>query len=127
VHRSDGDFVYVEKDPGIVVLLPAWMLDPVVCSTMELGTPRVALDALCNLHETLIVIGFRLDSSGDDTLAEQNNEELEDQDGGDTAATRNGIRKQCHREPKPGGGVCGGDSACAPASGSRECDTGGSE
>ena len=127
MHRSDGEFVYVEKDPGIVLLLPAWMLDAAACSTMQLGTPRVALDALCNLHATLIVIGFRPDISGDDTLAEQNNEKLEDQDGGGTAATRNDIQKRRHREPVPGGGTCGGDSACAAASGGRECDTGGSE
>ncbi len=103
------------------------MLDAAACSTMQPGTPRVTLDALCNLQETLIVIGFRPDSSGDDTLAEHNNEELEDQDGGDTAATRNGIRKRCYREPGPGGGTCGGDSACAPLSGGREYDTGGSQ
>lgn len=127
VHRSDGEFVYVEKDPGIVLLLPAWMLDLTVCSTMQLGTPRVALHALCDLHETLMMFGFRPDSSGDDTLAEHNNEEFEDKVGGGTAATRNDIQKRCHRQPGPGGGTCGGDSACTSASGGGERDTGGSK
>ena len=36
--------------PGVVIAISGWMIDPVVCSGMTRGTPRVDLAALIELH-----------------------------------------------------------------------------
>jgi hypothetical protein len=41
--RASGELVHVEADPGNVIVVPAWMLDPVACSVMRLGEPQVEL------------------------------------------------------------------------------------
>ena len=49
----------MEVSAGVVIVVAAWMLDPAVCSGMELGTPRVTMEALGNLHFLLIERDFR--------------------------------------------------------------------
>ena len=39
---------------GVVVTIADWMLDPVVCAGMPMGTPRVDLAALVELKRLLI-------------------------------------------------------------------------
>jgi len=56
--RAIGHLVFVEAAPGIITVLPEWMLDPVICAGMELGTPRVAVEALINLQRQLSDGGF---------------------------------------------------------------------
>jgi hypothetical protein len=38
--RSSEPVVCVEATPGDVVVVPAWMLDPVVCGAMDMGTAQ---------------------------------------------------------------------------------------
>ena len=57
--RSDGRFVFVEAAPGIVTVLPEWMLDPVICAGMEVGAPWVTVEALINLQRQLIDARFQ--------------------------------------------------------------------
>jgi len=68
--RADGPIVHVEVAPGIVTVVPAWMLDPVACAGMEIGAPRVAASTLADLHRLLTERGFRR-SSRDDSLIVQ--------------------------------------------------------
>jgi len=51
-HRSIGRFVHVEGGPGVITVLAAWMLDPVVCARME--TACVSVTALIEMHQLLI-------------------------------------------------------------------------
>jgi hypothetical protein len=52
-NRQSGAFVHVEVAPGVVIVVAAWMLDPVACAGQELGPPRVSLAALRELHDLL--------------------------------------------------------------------------
>ena len=48
----------LELEPGVVIKVPVWMLDPAACAGMELGTPWVSLAALAEFHELLVAQGF---------------------------------------------------------------------
>jgi hypothetical protein len=62
--------------PGVVIVVAAWMLDPVACAGMVFGAPRVILSALIELHQLLIEHGFRRSSRDDSTIVqEEQNEE----------------------------------------------------
>lgn len=39
--RSTGQIVYVEASSGVVMIIAAWMLEPVTCMKMTLGEPKV--------------------------------------------------------------------------------------
>jgi hypothetical protein len=69
--RASGDVVYVETEPGVVVVLAAWMLDPVACAGMESGEPRVCVAALVELHRLLSDTGFRGNSPGDSYIVQE--------------------------------------------------------
>jgi hypothetical protein len=60
--RTSGELVHVETDPGNIIVVPAWMLDPVACSQMLLGEPQVDLQALGELNHFLKALGFRSSS-----------------------------------------------------------------
>lgn len=60
--RSAGRIDYVEESSGVVIIIAAWMLDPVTCINMTLGEPLVNLTALRGLHQLLIEQGLRRDS-----------------------------------------------------------------
>ena len=64
-HRATGDVVYVEVEPGVVLVVAAWMLDAASCSGMELGEPRASVAALADLHQLLSELGFRRSSCGE--------------------------------------------------------------
>jgi len=63
-HRATGEVVHVEVEPGVVLVVAAWMLDAASCSVMELGEPRTSVTALVDLHHLLSALGFRRSSSG---------------------------------------------------------------
>lgn len=63
-HRATGEVVHVEVEPGVVLVVAAWMLDAASCSGMELGEPRVSVAALADLHHLLCALGFRRSSCG---------------------------------------------------------------
>jgi len=62
--RANGEVVHVEVEPGIVIVVAAWMLSATVCARMELGAPRVSLDALDELHLLLSQQGLRRSCAG---------------------------------------------------------------
>lgn len=47
--RATGRFLKVLGPTGVVTAISGWMIDPVACSGMTLGTPRVDLAALIEL------------------------------------------------------------------------------
>lgn len=57
--RSGVDVVVVEEEPGAAFVVAAWMLDPAACVGMEIGAPRVCLEALIDLRRQLIELGLR--------------------------------------------------------------------
>jgi hypothetical protein len=62
--RANGEVVHVEVEPGIVIVVAAWMLSAAICARMELGAPRVSLDALDELHLLLSQQGLRRSCAG---------------------------------------------------------------
>ena len=60
--RSAGRIDYVEESSGVVIIIAAWMLDPVTCINMTLGEPIVTVTALRALHQLLIEHGLRRNS-----------------------------------------------------------------
>ena len=61
--------------PATLSVVAAWMLDPAACAGMELGTPRVTIAALAELHQLLIEHGFRRSSSGGSTIVREKRDE----------------------------------------------------
>ena len=57
--RGRFDIVLVEDRPGRLRELPRWMCDPSACARMDLGPPRVALEALLKLASVLQEVSGR--------------------------------------------------------------------
>jgi hypothetical protein len=49
--RDGARLSYVESAPGVVIVLPSWMLDPGACADMTLGAPHVDVVALTFVAE----------------------------------------------------------------------------
>ena len=89
----------MDDGSGMVTMVPAWMLDPVVCVGMKLGEPRVFVAALRELHHRLVERGLRRDSSNDSTFVQEECDEFDLRDhstatsgaGRDTATEQPGI------------------------------------
>ena len=73
--RGSGRVVHVEVAPGVVTVLPDWMLDASICAGMTLGAPRVSTSALGELQRLLVACGFRR-SSGDCLVTQESRDEL---------------------------------------------------
>jgi hypothetical protein len=73
--RAGAWLSYVEASPGVVIVLPSWMLDPVACADMALGAPRVDVGALKDLSHLLVDRGFRRSSPGDVRVAKEEQNE----------------------------------------------------
>ena len=52
-------YVALEREAGIAIMAPVWILDASICKTMTLGSPVISLPALLDLHEILRSQGFR--------------------------------------------------------------------
>jgi hypothetical protein len=97
--RGPGGVVHVDDGSGMVTMVPAWMLDPVVCVGMKLGDPRVSVAALRELHHRLVERGLRGDSSNDSTIVQEECDEVDLRDrsaavsgaGRDTASEQPGV------------------------------------
>ncbi len=84
--RASGELVHVECEPGKVIAVPAWMLDPVTCSRMQLGEPRVCASALLASREFLSTLGFGASSRrGISAAKEDTNEPRDSPDNAQTA------------------------------------------
>ena len=89
----------MDDGSGMVTMVPAWMLDPVVCAGMKLGEPRVSVAALRELHHRLVERGLRGNSSNDSNLVQEECDESNLRDhsaaascaGRDTASEQPGV------------------------------------
>ncbi len=75
--RGRGCVVHVDDGSGAVTVIPAWMLDPIVCVSMKVGEPRVAVSALRELHHLLVEGGLRGNSPNDSTLVQEECDEFD--------------------------------------------------
>ena len=62
--RDGTRLSFVEAAPGVVIVMPSWMLDPAACAAKTFGAPQVDCAALEALSRLLIDRGFRRSSSG---------------------------------------------------------------
>jgi len=69
--RTGTPLSYVEAAPGVIIVMPSWMLDPAACPDTTLGAPQVDCAALRDLSRLLIDRGFRRSSSGEVRVAEE--------------------------------------------------------
>ena len=60
----------MERDAGVAIMAPVWVLDASICKTMTLGPPVVSLPDLLDLHEILRLQGFRRGFDEDDSSKE---------------------------------------------------------
>ncbi len=89
----------MDDGSGMVTMVPAWMLDPIVCAGMKLGEPRVSVATLRELHHRLVERGLRKDSSNDSTIVQEECDEVDLRDhstaaavaGRDTASDKPGV------------------------------------
>jgi hypothetical protein len=57
--RSGRDVAIIEAQPGIAIVITAWMLDPAICAAMSLGSPMVDIIGLTDLDRLLRALGLR--------------------------------------------------------------------
>src|ERR1700723_993184 len=69
--RSGREVAIVEAEPGVAIVLAAWMLDPAICATMCLGPPTVDIAALADLDRLLRALGLRRTCSAEPTPSEE--------------------------------------------------------
>src|SRR5271165_627613 len=86
--RAGAPLSFVEAGPGVVIVMPSWMLDPAACADTTLGEPQVDCAALKDLSRLLIDRGFRRSSSGEVRVAEEEPNEALSRDDRSKAETR---------------------------------------
>jgi hypothetical protein len=69
--RSGREVVVVEAEPGVALVLAAWMLDPAICATMSLGAPTIDVAGLTDLDRLLKALGLRRTCSDEPSSAEE--------------------------------------------------------
>jgi hypothetical protein len=63
--RATGQFLKVLGPAGIVISIAGWMVDPVACAGMTVGSPRVDPAALIDLKRLLMGTGNTAHSPSD--------------------------------------------------------------
>ena len=86
--RDGTRLSFVEAGPGVVIVMPSWMLDPAACAATTFGAPQVDCAALEDLSRLLIDRGFRRSSSGEVQVAEEEPNEAPAKDDRTKAETR---------------------------------------
>ena len=112
----------IERDPGVAVMAPAWVLDATVCGMMTLGVPQVSTAGLLDLSLILTSQGFRRSFDECDSSKEAEHDHSQTNQPGATApaissASDSADERAGTRDAKAG--------SCAIASGSGRPDTGG--
>ena len=74
--RAAGSIASVEVQPGLMIKISAWMLDPASCAGMEIGAPRASLAALAALHDLLVGQELRRSSSDDRNVSGETRDEV---------------------------------------------------
>lgn len=122
--RGDGQYVALERAPGVAIMAPAWVLDAAVCSTLSLGVPLVSIAALNDLHSVLASLGFRRGCVDEESTKEAEYDPGTKDRSSAAAAT---LSSQSNYADETGGeGNCSDRAGPASAFGSGE-STGGDE
>ena len=74
--RATGQFLTVQGPSGIVVSIAGWMLDPVICTEMTMGAPRVHLAALVDLKCLLMGVSDPTKSRIDGEIVREKGNEV---------------------------------------------------
>lgn len=69
--RSGREIAVVESEPGVAIVLAAWMLDPATCAEMSFGPPTIDLLSLADLHRLLKAFGLRRTCSDEHSPVEE--------------------------------------------------------
>ena len=69
--RSGREVAIVEAEPGVAIVLAAWILDPAVCGTMSFGRPTVDIAGLADLDRLLKAVGLRRPCSDETPLPKE--------------------------------------------------------
>ena len=69
--RATGQFLKVEGPSGIVVSIPAWIVDPLVCADMRIGQPQVDLATLLDLKRLVTRTAAPTNSPSDNGIARE--------------------------------------------------------
>src|SRR4029077_3766441 len=56
---SGRDVAIIEGEPGVAIVIAAWMLDPAICSAMSLGSRAGVIMCLTYLDRRLRALGLR--------------------------------------------------------------------
>jgi hypothetical protein len=101
--RASGRVIHVEVAPGIVTILPDWMVDASVCAGMALGAPRISMDALRDLRLLLLERGFGRSFCDDSPVVQENRDEqsAQDPEGTVTATCQPAPDEYCVRIERP--------------------------
>ena len=86
--RDGTRLSFVEAGPGVVIVMPSWMLDPAACASTTFGAPQIDCAALEDLSRLLIDRGFRRSPSGEVRVAEEEPNEAPARDDRSNAETR---------------------------------------
>lgn len=120
--RGDGLYVGIERDPGVAVMAPAWVLDATICGLMTLGSPQVSTAGLLDLSSILTSQGFRRSSDECDSSKEAEHDHSQINHPGATASAISSASDSADERAGARGSEAG---SCAIASGSGWPDTGG--
>lgn len=126
--RANGRLFFIEAAPGIVTVLPEWMLDPVACAGMEMGTPQLTVDALITLQRLLTEGGFTRSSPDDATIVrKKRHEKTLDADAAGTspAPVQHGLRLREAADDQPSRARHDGRAVGPPPDGSGRRRNGG--
>ena len=120
--RGDGTFVGIERDPGVAVMAPAWVLDATVCGLMTLGSPEVLVAGFLDLSSILTSQGFRRSFDESDSSKEAAHDQPQNNQSGATATSISSARDCPDERARARDAEAG---SCTIASGSGWPDTGG--
>lgn len=123
--RGDGVFVALERDPGVAVMAPAWVLDAAICGAMHAGPPRVSCGVLSALSALLVSQGFRRSFGDCDSPPEAEHGSQEDNSHKSSGTIATPVSGVNDLDDEPSGEGNGDTGSCAPVSGSGQRDHGG--
>ena len=73
--RATGEFLKVEGSSGVVVSVPAWMIDLHVCAALKIGNPQVDLAALADLKRLVALTAPSANSPSETGIAREEADE----------------------------------------------------
>lgn len=108
-------YVGIERDPGVAVMAPAWVLDAAICGLMTLGLPQVSTAGLLDLSSILTSQGFRRSSDEYESWKEAEHDPSQNNSYGATAPAISSASDSADEQAGPRDSEAG---SCAIASGS---------